>query len=633
MKFIFSLLYFFVFTFSLFAQIYSSSNKKAIKSFEQAQLAIRARDFDNGILLLNKAVELDPNFIEAHQQLGGNYRMLGNRDKCMEHYAKIRDLANGNPKYNNPIFDLGIMYFEKAQYLDAESCFTIIEKNTKGTFDRNQLFLESTRFAQQALKDTYIFQPTELPKEVNKFVFQSNPQLTADGKQMIFSIRGGMGPQFDEEIAIIELQDGKWTAPKSISENINTKYNEGFATITADGRTIVFTSCNRQDGVGSCDLYQTEKIGDIWSTPINLGPEVNSGAWDSGPSLSADGSVLYFSSERGGGIGGKDLWVSTKNEAGVWQKPENLGPKVNTKYSEVTPFIHADGRTLFFASDGFPGMGGYDMYYAKNIGGFWSNPTNMGSPMNTQHNEGSFFITPNNQKVYFEKYFSLGKDSYSRIFEADLPENLKIATSCAYASGKVIHAKTKLPLAAEVEIIDLKTNKKTQKVKSDEKTGEYLIVLAEGSSYGLFVEKDGYLHFSKHINFETKTFDFKELIIPLSELSSGQYLTLENVFFTTNSYELLPESETELNLIYTTIKQNPAKKFRIEGHTDNAGTKEYNLTLSTKRAETVYNYLLTKGVKKEQISFKGFGETKPKSTNDSEEGKAMNRRIEVVVMN
>lgn len=633
MKFLFSTFLFLFLTSPLFAQLYSSSNKKAIKSFEQAQLAIRARDFDNGLLLLNKAVELDPNFIEAHQQLGGNYRMLGNREKCMEHYAIIRDLANNNPKYNNIIFDLGIMYFERAEYQEAEKCFLIIEKTTKGTYDRNQLFLESTRFAQQALKESYVFLPEELPKEVNRFVFQSNPQLTADGKQMIFSIRGGLGPQFDEEIAFVELENGKWSAPKPISENINTKYNEGFASITADGRTIVFTSCNRPDGVGSCDLYSSQKVGDIWSTPVNLGPTVNSGSWDSGPSLSADGSVLYFSSERGGGIGGKDLWVTTKNEAGEWQKPENLGPKVNSKFSEVTPFVHADGRTLFFASDGFPGMGGYDMYYAKNIGGTWSNPTNMGSPMNTQHNEGSFFITPNNQKVYFEKYFSLGKDSYSRIYEADLPDNLKIATNCSYAKGKVLSASTQKPLAAKVEVVDLKTNKKAQVVYSDEVTGEYLIVLAEGTTYGLFVEKNGYLHFSKHINFETKSFDFQELVIPLAELSSGKNLTLENVFFKVDSYELLAESETELQLIYTTLLQNPSKKFRIEGHTDNVGSKEYNINLSTKRAEAVYQYLLSKGIKKEQLSFKGYGETKPKSNNQTEEGRAQNRRIEVVIMN
>ena len=475
-----------------FAQNYSTENKKAIKYYEKAQEEFKInRNFEEGLALLEKALEKDPEFTEAHTLLAGNYYMLGKKEDAIKHYQKVFELGKDEPRYASVIYDLGKIYFEDGQYAKALEAFEAVEYTSEGKFPRNPYYLHSAKFAMEAVKNAYDFEPKELPKTINKFKFQSHPQLTADGEQMIFSVRAGMGLQFDEQIAIVTKKDTTWGIPRNISDSINTQRNEGFASITADGKTIVFTSCDRPDGIGRCDLYISKKTGDHWGQAKNMGEIVNSPAWESGPAITADGSKIYFSSDRKGGMGEKDLWMTQKDDKGSWTTPVNLGNTVNTKYSEVTPFIHADGHTLFFASDGHPGLGGYDIFYSKNLTGTWTRPFNLGYPLNTEHNEGSLFISPDNGKGYFEKYVSMGRDSYSLLYEVELPMALKVATPSIYAKGFVKDASTKEPLAASIELVDLETEKTIQHVFSDRINGSYLIVLSEAGNYGLFAEKEG----------------------------------------------------------------------------------------------------------------------------------------------
>lgn len=617
----------------LIAQNYSTNNKKAIKLFENAQQEFKVnRNFDEGLSMLEKAVDIDHNFTEAHATLAGNYHLLGQQDKALEHYKSVYEQGKDNVRFSGVIFDLGTIYFEDADYSNALDCFQAVEKTAPGRYKRNHYYLLSSKFSIEALKNPYDFQPKELPATINKFKFQSNPQLTADGEQMIFSIRAGMGVQFDEQIAIVSKENGEWGMPRNISDNINTPTNEGFASITGDGKTIVFTSCDRADGLGRCDLYISEKVGNEWSKAVNMGETVNSPAWESGPAITADGHKIYFSSDRGGGKGEKDLWYTEKGKNGEWTKPKNLGEPINTEFSEVTPFIHADGETLFFASDGHPGLGGYDVFYTRDLNGTWTSPFNLGYPMNTNHNEGSLFITPDNEKGYFEKYVSMGRDSYSRLYEVDLPLALQVATPSIYAKGVVTDAITKRPISALVGLVDLSAEEMVQKVTSDSVNGNYLIVLSEGINYGLFVEKEGYLFFSKNFDFMNNKFDPQELNIELLPISEGKTLTLNNVFFESGSYKLLEQSEAELGMISKLMKQRPELKFKIEGHTDNVGDKTSNVTLSKNRAQSVYDYLLMTGIDKSRLSYQGYGETKSVADNTTAEGRAENRRIEIRVV-
>lgn len=623
----------FLLSFSGQAQNYSTDSKKAIKLFEKAQQEFKVnRNFDEGLSLLEKAVDVDHNFTEAHATLAGNYHLLGQDEKALEHYKYVYEQGKDNVRFSGVVYDLGTIYFEESDYSNALDCFQAVEKTVPGRYPRNHYYILSSKFSIEALKNPYDFEPKELPLTINKFKFQSHPQLTADGEQMIFSIRAGMGAQFDEQIAIVSKENGEWGVPGNISDNINTPANEGFASITADGKTIVFTSCDRADGLGRCDLYISEKTGNEWSEAENMGKVVNSPAWESGPAITADGSKIYFSSDRGGGQGEKDLWYTEKDKNGEWIAPVNMGETVNTEFSEVTPFIHADGSTLFFASDGHPGLGGYDVFYTKDLNGTWTKPFNLGYPMNTNHNEGSLFIAPGNEKGYFEKYVSMGRDSYSRLYEVDLPLALQVATPSIYAKGIVVDALTKKPISTTVELVDLSAEKVVQKVTSDKVNGNYLIVLSEGENYGLFVEKEGYLFFSKNFDFRNNKFDPQELNIELLPISEGKALTLNNVFFESGSYNLLEESEAELAMISKLMKQHQDLKFKIEGHTDNVGDKTSNITLSKNRAKSVYDFLLMTGIDKSRLSYQGYGETKPFADNATKAGRAENRRIEIRVV-
>ena len=300
--------------------------------------------------------------------------------------------------------------------------------------------LESARFAIENKATASEFNQHPLSDTVNCFAMQYFPVLTADQQELIFTRRTSNDDSADEDLVVSRKNfRGRWSAPVSISPNINSQWNEGTCTISADGRKLIFTSCIGRRGYGSCDLFQSVKVGDTWSEPENLGPNVNTGDWESQPSLSADGRVLYFVSDRRGGYGRRDIWVSRLTVDGKWTKAENAGRSVNTQYDEISPFIHVNGKTLYFASNGLPGFGGYDIYFLeKNSDGLWSKPVNVGAPINNHHDQFSLFITANGEKGYYvhEERTSEGHD-VSKIYEAEIPQRYQIKFRSNYVKGIV----------------------------------------------------------------------------------------------------------------------------------------------------------------------------------------------------
>ena len=460
---------------------------------------------------------------------------------------------------------------------------------------------------------------------INFLNAQFFPVLTADEETLIFS---GMTAEREENIYTTHRIKGGWDVPEQISKSINTPDNEGTCAISADGRTLVLTACNRPDSFGGCDLYISHKEGKDWSTPQNLGDAINTRERETQPSLSADGHTLYFSSDRRGGVGKDDIWVTTLNAQNKWTEPKNLGNVINTPDEEIAPFIHDNGHTLFYSSNGLPGMGGYDIFITKRLDTTWSEPQNIGYPINTVAEQVGLFISANGKNAYYTDDNTDKAKGRSLLYTFALPESLKNQiTPTRYAKGKIFDKKTGKALASTIELYDLKTQEKVSEYTSDATTGAFLAVLNKGSEYAFYVSKPDYLFKSLSFSITDSTTSVN-LDIPLEAVEKDRVETLNNIFFKTGEFNLDEKSKVELNRMVDFLNKNKNLKIEISGHTDDVGSDQANVELSKKRATAVLEYLEKSGILQDRLTAKGYGKTKPVVPNNSETNRQQNRRIE-----
>lgn len=613
----------------------SSKNKKAIELYTEADNYRVRGQLTQAIQLLNQAIAKDKQFVEAYYRLGLVYMSSKDYNTAIQNFEQAIAATSDVKKHRVIWFDLGESYFTIGNYEQAERYlqqFVDSSPTVKAKADKAKLLLSNITFAKSNAARVASIRKRKLSDTVNNFVLQYFPVLTADQQQMIFTRRIGDGAGDDEDLVVsTKKQNGSWDYPESISENINSQLNEGTCTISADGRRLIFTSCTGRGGFGSCDLYESIRTGDVWSKPRNLGAGVNSGEWESQPSLSADGRTLYFVSDRRSGIGRRDIWMSVLDEKGEWSKAKNLGANINTLYDEISPFIHVNNRTLYYATNGLPGFGGYDLFYCiRDTASTWSAPVNLGSPINNHEDQFALFVTADGKKGYYshEEVRPAGY-SASFIYEMEIPKDLQMKARSNYVKGIVRDRATKHPLAAEVELVNIVTNQRESFVQSDSITGQYLIVLTEGSEYALYVNKNGYL-------FESLNFDYThnpenepvQIDFFLDRIEGGKSVVLNNLFFDVDSYELRKTSQTELEHIVRFLNASPATQVEIGGHTDNQGQEAYNLQLSLKRASEVRNFLSSRVKNPERIIVKGYGSKKPVADNGTDGGRRLNRRIE-----
>lgn len=617
-------------------QEYTSNSKKAIKYYVESTNYFIRRQYGPALELLSAAVRKDGNFAEAHLRMSKIFKAMGDEANMQHHLQKVVKSEYNNPKFSEAHVLLAEKYFELGDFDEARKLAEHII-SMKGAHklmqDDARYLLANIEFTEKNIDQPVDFKPQTVKGGVNQLGLQYFPVLTVDQESMIFTGRRGSLPQYDEDIYISKKQeDGLWSKPELLSENINTRANEGTCTISADGRTLIFTACQDRSGFGSCDLYISYKIGDEWTVPKNLGNKVNGASWESQPSLSADGNTLYFVSDRKGGHGRRDIYVTYRNELGEWCNAENLGKDINTPRDEVSPFIHVNGQTLYFASDGLPGFGKFDLYVAEKKESSWTKPTNLGYPINTQEDQASLFITADGRDAYYSNEERQG-DRYvsSLIYTFVIPEEIRVTNRSSYVEGIVYDSVTKMPIGATVELMDLNQQKKISDVNADPKNGEYLMVLTEGSEYALYVDKEGYLFQSLAFNYTEKggsnIQEPKHIDIYLQPITKGKETVLNNIFFDLDKYEIKKISEPELNKVVSFLKENPEIQIAINGHTDNQGSADYNLELSSKRAKAVYNYLVEAGISADRLQSRGYGQSKPVTTNDTEEGRQKNRRI------
>lgn len=617
----------------------SSKNKKASKSYLKAVQYYQAKDLSYASIEVDRALNLDPRFIEAWMLKGD---VCEDKKDVADAIDAYRHAVEINPDFfPRNFYNLARMEFATGKYkesLDHYANYLSYPDPNPNLLERIRFEMACCDFALQAIAQPVPFDPRNMGPGINTKNDEYSPTLTVDEETFIFTRQIPRNDltihsmPYEEDFYRSTRTDTTWSVAERMPAPINSHGNEGAQSIAPDGQTMYFTICNKSDGVGSCDLYYAKRQGEVWSRPINMGNVVNSSTWDSQPSISPDGKTLYFASARSGSVGNMDIW-KTVWDNGSWQAPVNLGPTINTKKGELSPFIHPDGQTLYFTSNGHIGMGGSDLYVSRmDTSDQWSEPVNLGYPINTFKDEGYLIVNGKGDKAYFASgLFKTegGMDLYTfDLYKAARP------VVVTYMKGKVFDKTTQQPLEGHFELIDLETGSIVVQSNSDPMNGEFLVSVPNDKNYALNVSREGYLFFSE--NFTLKgTHDRTDPFlkdVPLQPMATGVTVILKNIFFDFDKFDLLPESRVELARLTELLKKNPRMKIEIGGHTDNKGSREYNQQLSENRAKSVLEYLVSQGIDRARLSAKGYGMEKPIDSNDTDEGRANNRRTEFKVM-
>ena len=444
----------------------------------------------------------------------------------------------------------------------------------------------------------------------------------------LFFTRRGEGIR--EDFIESKLTPNGYSKADIIKGDINLEPSKGGINISQDGDWLLFAGNFGGKGFGNFDLYISYNTPTGWSEPINLGANINTEFWESSPSLSPDKNALYFSSDRPGGYGGKDLYVSYRLSNGKWSPAENMGPEINSAGNELAPFIHADNQTLYYTSDGLLGYGGTDIYVIRKIGDKkWSKPENLGYPINTIENEGSLFVASDGVTAYYASDRADTK-GYLDLYKFTLKQDVR-PTKTLYVKGYVTDAKTQKGLPCSVELSIDSSQQVLSNLQTDE-TGFYFVALPVGKNYTFTVNRKGYLFYSDVFSLADKPSDSTYTKnIALNPVALNASVTLKNIQFQSKSIQLENVSMIELNKLVELMNDNPSIKIQIKGHTDNVGSAADNLKLSENRAKAVVDFLVSKGIDVKRLSYKGFGATQPIADNTTDEGKALNRRTEFII--
>jgi outer membrane protein OmpA-like peptidoglycan-associated protein/Tol biopolymer transport system component len=616
------------------------------------------------------AQNFNPDNAELNYKIGMCYYYSSFKVKCFDHFKKAYDLK--------PTIATDIRFFVgRGYHLLGEWDKAIGEYNasrgmmkSKDDADKlnqlDKLIQECNNGKELQKKPARVF-IDNLSTAINTKYPEYGPIISADESVMYFTSRrdnttGGKMDEYlggyYEDIYVSYKQGGKWTPAVNIGPPINTNEHDATISLFPDGQKMFVYKDDKGDG----NIYETSLVGNAWSKPQKVDKNINTSSHESSACLSPDGKTLYFVSNRPDlSIGGRDIYMSTKDEKGRWMKPINLGSIINTPYNEESVFLHPDGKTLYFSSQGHNSMGGYDIYKTVNNNGIWSKPENMGWPINTPDDDVFFVLSASGRRGYYSSFRSDGqgeKDIYVITFlgpekpvQLNNEDNL-IASLVAPVRSAVIEPKvevtkakttilkgtitdaiTQKVLEANIELIDNVKNQTIAVFTSNATTGKYLVSLPSGKNYGIAVKAEGYLFHSENFDL-ADTADYQEVIkdIQLKNVAVGSKIVLKNIFFDYAKYSLRPESTNELERLIKLLNDVPSMRIEISGHTDNRGSAELNQKLSENRAKSVVDYLVSKGISASRLEYKGYGKEQPVATNDTDAGRQENRRTEFKIL-
>lgn len=578
---------------------------------------------------LEKAIQLDATIItDAHYYLARAYHLNMEWDKAKQEYNTYLQALSPGKKYE----------------------INEIRKKIQECDNGKALCQSPVR--------VYI---DNLGATINNPYPEYHPLITADETEIIYTSRTPAisnkikldpkdGEGF-EDLFVSYYKNGAWTNPQTLGAPVDTKSHDATAGLSPDGQTLYIYRSNSNG-----DIYQSHLSGTAWSKPQRMTDKINSVGKETSITVSADGKVFYFASNRPGGYGMSDIYKVTGDGKGNWNNPENLGPTVNTQYDEDGVYLQPDGTTLYFSSTGHNTMGGYDIFRTVYINAQWSEPENLGYPINTPGDDIYFCMPSDKTHAYYSSDQKGGMgdmDIYmitflgpekpvvtsntpptlagltSNIADVLTSKAVEVESNKALLRGTVVDSETHKPLYASIELVDNKRNKVIADFNTDSTTGQYVVSLSSGINYGLSVKATNYLFYSANVDL-TDSSHYQEIVknVALQPLQVGSHVALRNIFFDFNKSNLRKESTPELQKVIDLLKQYPTIKIEIAGYTDSKGTSAYNLKLSAARAKSVVTYLVAHGISASRMTSKGYGAANPVATNETDEGRQLNRRTE-----
>jgi outer membrane protein OmpA-like peptidoglycan-associated protein/tetratricopeptide (TPR) repeat protein len=640
-------------------------NKKAVYYYEEA-IKVIDYNYKQAYFLLHEALKIEPYYVQVHFVLGEvNYQKAINAltdiheiqmleryySRAEKSFLRVIDYC---PSHNDYIahYFLGEFYYDSKQY--KKSAFHLNEfvinskkdsyekKKAKSMFDSVNAFLN-------LVENPVLFNPVIL-KGVSTKADEFLPYFSPDAQHVFYTRRykhnskNSYTTSYFEEFTysdLISLSDTFaeiYTQGQKMPFPFNDGRNQGAVSLTIDNNQLYITICEftriNNEPYKNCDIYVANKINGNWTELINLGDSINGkNTWEGQPSISADGKTLYFASARENGFGGIDLYRSTINNEGKWTKAENLGSTLNTAKDDKSPFLHTDNHTLYFSSNGRLGMGGFDIYLSRlNNEGIWSEPLNIGYPINTMEDDLGFIVNTNGEKAYFSSNKLKGAGGWD-IYSFELYKEAQ-PKKVLFVKGHLFDEKGELIVDADVELKSIQTSKITEGIV-DKMTGKYAVAVSvlKNEEFIMTVKKKDYAFTSEYIDpHEEEYEDPADVDFEVKKIEEGVKVELNNIYFAFNSDTIDNRSKIVLDNFREYLFENESLKIRIDGHTDDIDTKEFNMDLSIRRAKAVQDYLISSGIQRNRISFKGFGETVPVSDNISNEGRALNRRTEFVII-
>jgi len=622
-------------------------DRKTEKFYEEGIDYLKKGSYSLAGQQMRNVIKSEPGCVDAYFVMGLiDFKKPDNNFKeAAKNFQKVVELCPGYDVY--AYYYLGEIFYGQEKFELAAQNLTEFLKDVgkikkDEDYNRAEELLKYSKFYLEMIKSPVPFEP----KVVEGISTPGNeylPILSPDNQMALFTREIKIDPDKNSLVQEVKMKEkfifsmrkenGQFDEGQEMPEPFNINDNEGGATLTADNNTLCYTVC-KYDQVKkylNCDIFVSENVGGEWSPIRSISDKINlPGSWESQPSISADGRTLYFVSDRTGGFGGYDIYRSIKNDAGVWGTPINLGPMINSKGNEKSPFIHPDGKTLYFSSDGLMGMGGYDIFYAKlEDNGAWSKPKNIGYPINSPEDEVGLFVSTDGKQGFFASNKLKGKggwDLYSfDLYNAARPERV------LFIKGNVKSESSEEPLKARIELKNVET-KLISSIPMDTLTGNYVAVAPFNSDYIMTVKQADHVYESKYISKVDSVFKIPAKVdMDLKPIELNKSYRINDIYFPFNSFDLTRESKVVIDQLIDFLNENNTISIQVQGYTDNIGTDASNLKLSESRAQSVYNYLIEQGIVEARLTYKGFGKSMPVAVNDTEEGRAKNRRTVFVI--
>ena len=601
---------------------------------------------------LKKAESLNPNVDrELQYYLGQAYHFNHEFDNAIAAYSKYRGKLQSDAS------------LAKDPYFDMQGSILELEMRINQAYSAKELVKTPIRVFIDNLGD-----------QINSKYNDYGAVISADESVIVFTARRpnstggkidpGLNENFEDIYIAYKDANGKWMEAQNVGKPVNSDDHDANCGISADGQRFIIYMGKSGNG----DLFESFLSGDVWSKPESFGKKINTDFHEPSACYSPDGRTLYFVSDKPGGLGQHDIYVSRMDDKGNWGDAVNIGPEINTKYNEEAVYMHPDGKTLYFSSEGHTSMGGYDIFKSvfDEKTGKWGKPVNIGYPVNTADDDVFFVISADGKRGYYTsemKDSRGGRDLYMITFlgpekpmvlnnedqliasQAAPVKELVIAPEMQIQEAQLTILKgvisdylSKAVLEADIEIVDNQANKVIATFKSNSKTGKYLVSLPAGKNYGIAVKKDGYLFHSENFDIpNTAAFQEVEKNIELKQLQVGNKIVLKNIFFDLDKATLRSESTAELNRLIKLMTDVPNLRIELGGHTDSRGSDTYNQQLSEKRAKAVVDYLTAKGIDAKRLEWAGYGETQlvngcSNGAQCSDEQHQENRRTEFKVL-